>query len=45
MTVDDDDDDDLFLGVEWRSSEVRWASRWDVYLSMNHAIPDKVRYK
>lgn len=31
-------------GVEWRSSEVRWASRWDVYLSMNHAIPDKVHW-
>ena len=24
--------------------QVRWASRWDVYLSMNHAIPDKVHW-
>jgi len=31
-------------GVEWRQSEVRWASRWDVYLSMNHAVPDKVHW-
>lgn len=31
-------------GVEWRPSEVRWASRWDVYLSMNHAVPDKVHW-
>eukprot|EP00605_Chrysophyceae_sp_TOSAG23-4_P000906 GSChrysophyteH1.ASY1.ANO1.1000.1 assembled CDS len=31
-------------GVEWRESEVRWASRWDVYLSMNHAVPDKVHW-
>ena len=29
-------------GVEWRASDVLWASRWDVYLSMNHAVPDKV---
>lgn len=28
--------------VEWRESEVQWASRWDVYLSMNRAVPDKV---
>lgn len=31
-------------GVEWRASEVHWASRWDVYLSMNHAVPDKVHW-
>lgn len=31
-------------GVEFRSSEVKWASRWDVYLSMNHAVPDKVHW-
>lgn len=30
--------------VQWRESEVRWASRWDVYLSMDHAIPDKVHW-
>jgi transmembrane 9 superfamily protein 2/4 len=31
-------------GVEWRPSDVLWASRWDVYLSMNHAVPDKVHW-
>lgn len=31
-------------GVEFRSSEVKWASRWDIYLSMNHAVPDKVHW-
>lgn len=31
-------------GVEWRESDVRWASRWDVYLTMNHAVPDKVHW-
>lgn len=31
-------------GVEWRESDVNWASRWDVYLSMNHAVPDKVHW-
>lgn len=31
-------------GVEWRESEVKWASRWDVYLSMNKAVPDKVHW-
>lgn len=31
-------------GVEWRESEVHWASRWDVYLTQNHAVPDKVHW-
>lgn len=31
-------------GVEWQKSEILWASRWDVYLSMNKAIPDKVHW-
>lgn len=31
-------------GVEWRPSDVLWASRWDVYLSMNQAVPDKVHW-
>lgn len=31
-------------GVEWRESEIKWASRWDIYLSMNHAVPDKVHW-
>lgn len=30
--------------VQWRESEVRWASRWDIYLSMDHAVPDKVHW-
>jgi len=32
------------FGVEWRASDVKWASRWDVYLSMNGAVPDKVHW-
>jgi hypothetical protein len=28
--------------VLWRASNVRWASRWDIYLSMDNAVPDKV---
>ena len=24
--------------------QVKWASRWDVYLSMNHAVPDRVHW-
>jgi len=31
-------------GVKWEPSKVTWASRWDIYLSMNHAIPDKVHW-
>lgn len=31
-------------GVEWRKSEVHWASRWDIYLTMNGAVPDKVHW-
>lgn len=30
--------------VQWRESDIRWASRWDVYLSMDHAVPDKVHW-
>ncbi len=26
------------------SVQVRWASRWDVYLTMNHAVSDKVHW-
>jgi len=26
------------------SSQVHWASRWDIYLSMNGAVPDKVHW-
>ena len=28
--------------VMWRASNVKWASRWDIYLTMDNAVPDKV---
>jgi transmembrane 9 superfamily protein 2/4 len=30
--------------VLWRASNVRWASRWDIYLTMDNAVPDKVHW-
>lgn len=30
--------------VEWKESEVQWASRWDVYLTMNNAVSDNVHW-
>eukprot|EP00635_Sarcinochrysidales_sp_CCMP3193_P011499 CAMPEP_0118914248 /NCGR_PEP_ID=MMETSP1166-20130328/14670_1 /TAXON_ID=1104430 /ORGANISM="Chrysoreinhardia sp, Strain CCMP3193" /LENGTH=663 /DNA_ID=CAMNT_0006853817 /DNA_START=177 /DNA_END=2168 /DNA_ORIENTATION=- len=30
--------------VVWRESEIRWASRWDIYLSMDNAVPKKVHW-
>jgi transmembrane 9 superfamily member 2/4 len=30
--------------VEWRESSVQWASRWDVYLSQNNAVSDRVHW-
>ena len=30
--------------VEFKYSDVHWASRWDVYLSMNDAVPEKVHW-
>jgi len=30
--------------VMWRASKVKWASRWDIYLSMDNAVPDKVHW-
>mmetsp|Transcript_15218 Transcript_15218/g.20094 ORF Transcript_15218/g.20094 Transcript_15218/m.20094 type:complete len:646 (+) Transcript_15218:68-2005(+) len=30
--------------IIWRSSDTHWASRWDVYLSMDNAIPNKVHW-
>jgi len=30
--------------VLWRASSVKWASRWDIYLSMDNAVPDKVHW-
>ena len=31
-------------GVDWRESDVQWASRWDIYLSMNNSVSDKVHW-
>jgi len=30
--------------VQWRSSDIQWASRWDVYLSNNNTSSDKVHW-
>lgn len=30
--------------VAWEESEVRWASRWDIYLSMNNMYSDEVHW-
>jgi len=30
--------------VVWQSSEVRWATRWDVYLTENHMVPAQVHW-
>ena len=30
--------------VMWTASEVRWASRWDIYLTMDGAVPNKVHW-
>lgn len=31
--------------VIWKENkEVSWASRWDIYLSMNDAVPDKIHW-
>ncbi|KAL3902721.1 MAG: hypothetical protein SGARI_005701, partial [Bacillariaceae sp.] len=30
--------------VHWETSDIHWASRWDVYLSMDNAIPAKVHW-
>lgn len=30
--------------VEWRESTVQWASRWDVYLTQNNAVADRVHW-
>mmetsp|Transcript_12152 Transcript_12152/g.36621 ORF Transcript_12152/g.36621 Transcript_12152/m.36621 type:complete len:664 (+) Transcript_12152:48-2039(+) len=30
--------------VAWRGSTIRWASRWDIYLSMDNAVPKKVHW-
>ena len=30
--------------VLWRESDVHWAKRWDIYLSMDNAVPDNVHW-
>lgn len=30
--------------VTWKESEILWASRWDVYLSMDNAVPARVHW-
>ena len=30
--------------VLWRASNVKWASRWDIYLSMDNQVSDKVHW-
>lgn len=30
--------------VVWQPSEVKWASRWDIYLSMDNSVPAKVHW-
>lgn len=29
--------------VSWMESDTHWASRWDIYLTMNHAVKNRVR--
>lgn len=29
--------------VAWEESDTHWASRWDIYLTMNHAVKNRVR--
>lgn len=28
--------------VSWKESPTHWASRWDIYLTMNHAVKNRV---
>jgi len=30
--------------VFWAASSVRWASRWDIYLTMDNAVPNRVHW-
>lgn len=30
--------------VQWRPSDVRWASRWDIYMSEDHLVPAQVHW-
>lgn len=31
--------------VAWKESDTHWASRWDIYLTMNHAVKNRVRLR
>lgn len=31
--------------VAWKESDTHWASRWDIYLTMNHAVKNRVRFE
>ncbi|CAM9626190.1 unnamed protein product [Ectocarpus fasciculatus] len=30
--------------VAWKESDTHWASRWDIYLTMNHAVKNRVHW-
>lgn len=30
--------------ISWKESDTHWASRWDIYLTMNHAVKNRVRF-
>jgi transmembrane 9 superfamily protein 2/4 len=30
--------------IAWKPSNIKWASRWDIYLSMDNAVPKKVHW-
>ena len=30
--------------IVWKPSNIKWASRWDIYLSMDNAVPKKVHW-
>jgi len=34
----------LTYSIGWEPSPIRWASRWDIYLSMNHRYDDEVHW-
>jgi len=30
--------------IVWKPSNIKWASRWDIYLSMDNAVPEQVHW-
>ena len=30
--------------ITWQPSNIKWASRWDIYLNMNHRYDDEVHW-